>query len=354
MDINALYCINEVKSRLMDEESIKVYDARVQYFLDRDELAFHHTIFSENTKIPSITKFDEFYEQFSENKNIVLFGAGIDGRIALNILKRSKYADFVVAFCDNNPDLWATTVESLPVITPSELVSNGEYLVIINSRKYAPLIFESLLWKNYPYSHIFYSQNRVLRGQIGKEHYFCLFEPSKGEVFIDAGCFGGETSLQFIKWCEGNYRHIYAFEPSETNYPKCVNTLKNIDNCQIFNKGLWSREDVLSFSDSAINTGGSKINKSGNTKTQVVNLDNVLNGKPATFIKMDIEGSELEALKGAKETIMRHHPRMSICLYHKPEDILEIPAYILTLNPDYKFYVRHYSTLMLDTILYAY
>ena len=71
------------------------------------------------------------------------------------------------------------------------------------------------------------------------------------------------------------------------------------------------------------------------------------------FIKMDIEGAELAALEGAQNCIREQHPKLIICVYHKPEDIIEIPAYILSLCPDYKLYLRHYSLGHTETVLYA-
>ncbi|MNC55831.1 hypothetical protein D3C75_1053850 [compost metagenome] len=85
----------------------------------------------------------------------------------------------------------------------------------------------------------------------------------------------------------------------------------------------------------------------------MVSLDSVLNGQRASFIKMDIEGAEMEALQGAQNTIVKHRPRLAICIYHKPEDILEIPLYLKSLVPDYKFYIRHYSNYTIETVLYA-
>ena len=64
---------------------------------------------------------------------------------------------------------------------------------------------------------------------------------------------------------------------------------------------------------------------------------------------MDIEGSEFAALKGCAETIRK----LTICVYHKPEDIFEIPEYILSLNPDYKMWLRHYTNLVNETVLYC-
>lgn len=67
----------------------------------------------------------------------------------------------------------------------------------------------------------------------------------------------------------------------------------------------------------------------------------------------DIEESELEALKGAAETIKKYKPRVAISFYHKTEDILKIPSFILGLNPEYSLFIRHYSMLWFDTVLYA-
>ena len=68
---------------------------------------------------------------------------------------------------------------------------------------------------------------------------------------------------------------------------------------------------------------------------------------------MDIEGSEMEALKGAAAVIRQSHPKLAISVYHKPEVIVVIPNYLLKLYQDYKFYIRHYSLSWFDTVLYA-
>lgn len=72
-----------------------------------------------------------------------------------------------------------------------------------------------------------------------------------------------------------------------------------------------------------------------------------------TFIKMDVEGAELSALKGAKKLIAKNHPKLAICLYHKPEDIYDIPIFIKQLDSSYKLYIRHYSNYITETVLYA-
>ena len=68
---------------------------------------------------------------------------------------------------------------------------------------------------------------------------------------------------------------------------------------------------------------------------------------------MDIEGSEMAALRGAKDTITKNKPKLAICLYHKPQDIWEIPIYIKKILPECKIYIRHHTDLLNETVCYA-
>ena len=68
---------------------------------------------------------------------------------------------------------------------------------------------------------------------------------------------------------------------------------------------------------------------------------------------MDVEGSELEALRGSIKTIRKYQPKLALSLYHKPEDIIEIPIFLEGLGLGYKYYLRHYQTRMEETVLYA-
>lgn len=91
----------------------------------------------------------------------------------------------------------------------------------------------------------------------------------------------------------------------------------------------------------------------GAETVEVTSLDTELEGKEVTFIKMDIEGAELEALIGAESLIKKNRPKLAISIYHKMEDIIEIPQIILEYYPDYRLYLRHYSIITTETILYA-
>lgn len=85
----------------------------------------------------------------------------------------------------------------------------------------------------------------------------------------------------------------------------------------------------------------------------MTSIDEELEGKRVTFIKMDVEGAELAALQGAQHVIRKQHPKLAICVYHKPEDIIDIPSYILSLDPGYRLFLRHYSPFEDETVLYA-
>ena len=104
----------------------------------------------------------------------------------------------------------------------------------------------------------------------------------------------------------------------------------------------------------ALNNSDSMIAETGETCIEVMPIDEAVDpSQRVTYIKMDVEGSELESLKGAKRTILKDRPKLAICIYHKPEDMLTLPLYIKSLVPEYKLYLRHHSGTESETVLYA-
>jgi FkbM family methyltransferase len=170
---------------------------------------------------------------------------------------------------------------------------------------------------------------------------------SNGEVFVDAGAFDGFTTSQFIKYCP-NYQNVYIFEPDSKNLIKTKLNLQNFNHINYFPYGLFSRDETLKFS-----TGGaaSRISSVGELSIQVKALDGIVNG-PVTFIKMDIEGAEMDAIEGARMMIQKYRPRLAICAYHKADDLWKIPALVKSIRPDYKVYLRHYMEGITETVLF--
>ncbi|MDR0516773.1 MAG: FkbM family methyltransferase [Fibromonadaceae bacterium] len=190
---------------------------------------------------------------------------------------------------------------------------------------------------------------------LGDEQYFGLdfINFSDNEIYVDVGCFDGYTIEKFIQFCGGKYKKIYGMEPDPINFDitkKCI-TNKGFENVALIAKGAWSKEDILSFSNNA--SGSSKISSEGVIKVPVTSIDEMVGDDAVTFIKMDIEGTELEALKGAVKTISRNKPKLAICVYHNAIDILEIPIFIDSLISDYKYYLRHHTNSYPETVLYA-
>lgn len=185
----------------------------------------------------------------------------------------------------------------------------------------------------------------------GKQ-YFCkdIFQFTEKEVFVDGGAYTGDTAIEFAELMSNKYKKIYSFEPDKKVFEEYT-VKQNLENYIPINKGLWDTEDVAYFEMGQ--DGSSKISEKNNlTKVELDSIDRVIR-EEVTFIKMDIEGAEMKALKGASEHIKKYKPKLAICLYHKPEDIIEIPFYIKELVPEYKMYIRHHSLINTETVLYA-
>ncbi len=175
----------------------------------------------------------------------------------------------------------------------------------------------------------------------------------KDESFVDCGAYTGDTIESFINNSLGKcYRSIYAFEPVHLNYIKLkeyVNS-NNIERCELYEMGTSDREDVQFFSGEGNDV---KLTEKGVNKIAVNSLDNVLANNRISFIKMDIEGAETDTLIGAKNIIVMQRPILAVCIYHKKEDMINIPLMLMDWLKDYGFYVRHYTLDWCDTVFYA-
>ncbi len=129
------------------------------------------------------------------------------------------------------------------------------------------------------------------------------------------------------------------------------NNLAELENIEIITKGVSDKAGVLHFAASG--TSSSAVVSENGIEIEVTTIDETVKDEKITFIKMDIEGSELKALAGARDTIKRCRPRLAICVYHKSDDLMTIPQYIQNLVPDYKLYLRNYRADGTETVLYA-
>lgn len=187
-----------------------------------------------------------------------------------------------------------------------------------------------------------------------KPQYFCEFmNIGQNEIFVDCGAYDGDTLKNFFDIEHGKYNKIYAFEPESNNYDELLKNTCNIHSVNLINKGTWKKDTVLKFSSDGTS---SALNDNCDIEIEVTSIDETVGLDEVTFIKMDIEGSELATLKGAEKTIKRCMPKLAICVYHKPEDLITIPQYIKKFNlsnKKYKLYLRHHSMSSNETVLYA-
>lgn len=148
---------------------------------------------------------------------------------------------------------------------------------------------------------------------------------------------------------------VYAFEPDPYNYKVCCDKYHSIRNefpeTLLYPYGTWSESTTLHFSSGLAGSshiGDGEVTIETKSIDEIVDADDVV-----TFIKMDVEGAELESLYGAEKTIRRCSPKLAICLYHKPEDMITLPEYIMKLGIDYRYYIRSYSNAENEVVLYA-
>jgi len=169
-----------------------------------------------------------------------------------------------------------------------------------------------------------------------------------GEVFVDAGGFDGQTSIEFIKHCP-NYKAVYIFEPDSDNLELAKKNLADKKNINFISKGLSNEKDTLRFDTGS--GSASSISENGSIEIEVDTLDNLVKEK-VSFIKMDIEGAEGLAIEGMKNHILNDHPKMAISVYHKVDDFWKIPEQIMAIRDDYDIYMRHYTEGTDETVMF--
>lgn len=251
------------------------------------------------------------------------------------------------------PLITGTSYRGITTISEDDLLTKYRNAEVITGDIMYWQAKDYLVQKGFPSEHIWPRQVEFSKQYFEKD----IMKPHEHEVFIDGGVLNLESSLDFIDWCGGRYDAIYAFEPDSECYQISLNRMKtepkfDAEKVHLLNSAVWKKDETVKFAEGLFGSG----HVGSGTQTAEVDarsIDSVLNGAPVSFIKLDIEGSELSALQGAEASIKKYKPRLAICVYHKPDDIIEIPLYVHSLVPEYKMYLRHYSTCGCETVLYC-
>ncbi len=168
------------------------------------------------------------------------------------------------------------------------------------------------------------------------EDIICL---NGNESYLDLGAYRGDTVEEFLHYCGNKYNSVTAVEPDRRTFKKLTEYLENIPKSEAFQKAIYSESKTLIFSSKA---GRQSTISSKGEEIEATTVDELCADKTVTYIKMDVEGAEKEAIKGAENTLKTQKPKLNIALYHKSTDIFEIPLQIAKINSEYKFHIRRH------------
>lgn len=353
--------------------------------------------------------------EFSENlvstgfnsKKIILFGAGVYGSMVADYF--NKLGRRIERFCDNDIQKQGKLYNGILCISPNALIDYENTMIIITARhkieelslqldqlKVQYISFDKLLI-SIEHERINMLYHELLSDEISRNTYFTLikamFDGDKAEianycdekqyfclpqfmlsdideVFVDCGAYVGNTIERFI-WSRGDglFKKIYAFEPGAMQFKALQTRVKRLINewaldqnsIQCIPKAVGESNAVSAFLSNDGQLSSSRVIQSINEESSgnvgVVSLDQFFSEKNiyenVSMIKMDVEGSEMVVLKGACNLIKAKTPKLAVCIYHRPTDIIDIPIYLKELVPNYKMAIRHHSNILSETVLYC-
>ena len=342
--------------------------------------------------------------------SLVLFGAGRLGRLTLAGLRSAGINP--LAFCDNNPALWGTSVDGLEVYSPDNAVSKFAKTALFVATVYtsAPLkaqliamglntiSFPSLAWlypnallphgaldlpdryckeagAAYKALGLWHDKTSVEEfcGQLmwraslddsllpthlpAENTYFPadIIKLSGNECFVDCGAFDGDSIADFLKRQPQGIQQVVAVEADPLNCERLQQRIKSFpveiqNKVRVVQGAVDRRCCKLHFE--VTGTAGSAVG-AGTYEVDAVRLDDILTDYAPSFIKMDVEGAELSALIGAQSVIRKHRPILAICTYHRFEDMWQIPLLLSSYCPDYHLFLRRHSDECWEQVCYA-
>lgn len=354
--------LQKFENLLQDEQSKEILKARIAYYFQPHHSNLPRLVAQSSSNCKYVLEHMTSIKKLHTTGDvpIVYYGLGGFAEMIFEVVQKElgticpEAVSAPRVYCDKNYKNIKKFLNEA-VISPEELVTKHQNSkVIILSEFYVLEIFQDLISQNFPSENIFYVSIVDCKNQYFDSELIHFHER---EVFVDVGVMNGDTSVIFSK--KTPYDAIYLFEPNAKSQEVSLRNLKNanITSYELFPFGLWNEETVLEFSG----VGGTfSITDCKNTgeKEKIIQIpvntmDKMLENKYVSFIKMDIEGAEMNALLGAAHLIKTHKPKLAISLYHKPEDLFDIPDFLHRLVPEYAFFLRHYSTGQHETVLYA-
>ena len=182
-----------------------------------------------------------------------------------------------------------------------------------------------------------------------------LITPLDDEVFVDVGAYDGDTLRSFLRHRDSRFGRIIAFEPDPISLDRLRGTVADFPQAiqsriRIVAAATGAQQGTVRFS--ATGALGSRM-EGGAVEVPLVRLDDALAGDSPTYLKMDIEAAEPDALAGAAGLIGRQAPVLAIAGYHLQEHLWKLPCLIHALNPEYRIFLRPHIQLVEDLVCYA-
>ncbi len=351
-------------------------------------------IFSDN-EAQFIEYYSRFYEYYHTPQDVIIYGTGQNGRRVFDYLKNSAIR--VIAFCDSKARDNDKVFLNLPVLSAQTAV-NKKCLILIASTWYFEIektlsalncasymnvsllaiarqppvvnIEEKLAWLRARLDtdsitvlqNICFALTTSEKIHIDTSKYPQYRHPSiellQAAGIIDGGACRGEIFATFDGEVAG--KTFVCFEPEQANYDYIRDNFSIAAigaTVYVEANGLWTTETLLHFMDNTESGANYNcaIDSNGNTTIKTITIDDYLKKNPLeiNFIKLDIEGAELEALEGGAHTIKMFKPALAICTYHYIDDLWLLAEKIYDLNPDYQFHLGHHENSWFETVLYA-
>lgn len=354
-----------------DETSKRIYESLLRLHYTGDVKYLIETVRLNGVEPdPALLYFEDLCRWKNQGKALILYGLGeiADYLERLSLDRRGTigylFFPFITSldwtgYCDKNRR-GTFGPEGKTILTPKEMLDRyPDALVCVAVSAYES-VREDLIALGV-------DSERICRYVPGdtrlfeEQQYFneAFMPPQKERYVIDGGAFHFDTGERFLNWNrEHGFEGIFSYEPDPVNYEICREKLAALpmderarQNSRIIHAGLSDRDSVMNFS--ANGSDESHFAADGGISVPLVSIDGTVGDRFVAFIKLDVEGFELQALKGAENTIRRCRPRMAVCAYHKLEDLLELPKWILDLNMNYRLRLRMYSNEYLEIVLYA-
>lgn len=316
---------------------------RPAQFMASDEFVRGHSF--QGYAVKKLSEIEAMYDDFII---VVCFGTAISEVMDKLILLSEKY------------ELYAPDV---PVIggglfDESYIAENKEKLIKVYSLlgdKQSKDTFQN--WLDYRIS----GKIKYLKAmETHKDEAFDILKLGENETYIDCGAYNGDTVKEFLSYTKGKYEKIYALEPDGMNFSKLRRNhyALNPNDFKAINAGVWDKDCMMKFSqkggrNSAI-TPFDTENAIRTRDVQMRSVDSVAGNEKISLIKYDVEGSEQQALNGSRQTIQRDKPKLIVSLYHRTEDMVELPLLVNSIYRGYKLYLRHHPYIPAwDTNLYC-